>query len=162
MVQAMSKAKPNRVYATKKSPEVVEEILARLSDGEPLAAICRSDERFPHPVVWGRWVDADEQLAIAYARARDVGAHAIAEQALALADGVAVHGESIQKAKLQIETRLKLLAKWNPKLYGDTTKMALTGADGGAIKTEAVGAAPDAMRELTEALLKQAKDRAKG
>ena len=35
-------------------------------------------------------------------------------------------------------------------------------ARGGAVKTEAVGAAPDAMRELTEALLQQAKDRAKG
>ena len=147
---------------SKKTPEVIDEILRRLSDGEPLAVICRSDEKFPHPVVWGRWVDADPELAIAYARARDVGADAIATQALTLADGVAVHGESIQKAKLQIETRLKLLAKWNPKLYGEQSKLALTGADGGAVKTEAVGAAPDAMRELTEALLQQAKDRAKG
>lgn len=141
---------------SKKTPEVIDEVLRRLSDGEPLAVICRSGAKFPHPVVWGRWVDADPELAIAYARARDVGADAIATQALELADGVAVNGESIQKAKLQIETRLKLLAKWNPKLYGEQSKLSLTGADGGAIKTEVTAASPDTMRELTEALLRQA------
>jgi len=151
-----AKEKPRRIYETKRTPEVVEEILARLSDGEPLAAICRSADKFPHPVVWGRWIAADEQLAIAYAHARDAGSHAIAEQALELADGVAVNGESIQKAKLQIETRLKLLAKWNPKLYGEQTKTLLAGHDGGAVKTEVASASPEAMRELTEALLRQA------
>ena len=63
--------------------------------------------------------------------------------------------------RLQIETRLKLLAKWNPKKYGAKQQTELTGPDGGAIKTEAVGATPDAMRELTDALLKQAADRTK-
>jgi hypothetical protein len=34
----------------------------------------------------------------------------------------------IEHRKLRIETRLKLLAKWNPKKYGD--KLAHTGASG--------------------------------
>ena len=144
-----------------RTPEIEDHILGAISNGVPLAQVCR-EEGMPHPSSWYDWCDADEDLARRFARARDQGSHAIATQALELADNVAVHGESIQKAKLQIETRLKLLAKWNPKLYGEQSKLALTGADGGAVKTEAVGAAPDAMRELTEALLKQAKDRAKG
>jgi hypothetical protein len=37
--------------------------------------------------------------------------------------------------KLQIETRLKLLACWNPKKYG--TKVALGGDAGNPIKIEA-------------------------
>lgn len=153
---------------SKKTPEVVEAILHRLSNGEPLAAICRSEERFPHPVVWGRWVDADPELAIAYARARDVGAHAIAEEALALIDAEPARVEGridpghVQWRRAQVETRLKLLAKWNPKLYGDKNTTALTGPDGGPIKTEATGASIDAMRELTEALLKRAGDTPKG
>ena len=152
---------------SKKKPEVIDEVLRRLSDGEPLAVICRSDEKFPHPVVWGRWVDADPELAIAYARARDVGADAIASHALALIDEEPARVEGrvdpghVQWRRAQVDTRLKLLAKWNPKLYGDKSTTALTGADGGTIKTEAVGATPDAMRELTDALLQQAANRGK-
>jgi hypothetical protein len=33
--------------------------------------------------------------------------------------GWQVNGENIQRSKLRIETRLKLLAKFNPKKYGD-------------------------------------------
>ncbi len=139
-------------YPSKKTPEVIDEILRRLSDGEPLAVICRSDEKFPHPVVWGRWVDADPELAIAYARARDVGADAIATQALTLADGVAVHGESIQKAKLQIETRLKLLAKWNPKKYGDKSAVDIGNKEGEKLQVEST-VAPDQLAALAAALI---------
>jgi hypothetical protein len=32
--------------------------------------------------------------------------------------------------------RLKLLAKWNPKKYGDKTMTEVTGADGGAIQID--------------------------
>lgn len=106
-------------YPSKRTPEIVEEILHRLACGEPLAAICRSDDKFPHPTAWNQWCREDESLRIACAQARDDGADAIATQALDLADNVEVKGEAIQKAKLQIETRLKLLAKWNPKKYGD-------------------------------------------
>jgi hypothetical protein len=49
-----------------------------------------------------------------------------------------------------------------PKDWRETKEQRIAGADGGAIKTEAVGATPDAMRELTEALLQQAADKAKG
>lgn len=45
-------------------------------------------------------------------------------------------GDMLGHRKLQIETRLKLLAKWNPKKYGD--KMAVGGAeDLPPIKTDA-------------------------
>jgi hypothetical protein len=146
---------------TLRTPAVEDQILQAIANGTPLAQVCR-EPGMPHPSTWYTWCDADDELDRRFVRARDHGAHAIATEALELADGVAVHGESIQKAKLQIETRLKLLAKWSPKLYGEQSKMALTGADGGAIKTEAVGVSNDAMRELTEVLLQQAADRAKG
>jgi hypothetical protein len=77
----------------------------------------------------------DEELSASIARARDIGHDAISEESLQLADKepLAVFDEagnkrydpgSIAWRKMQIETRLKLLAKWNPKKYGDKTVLA--------------------------------------
>ena len=157
-------------YPTKRTPEVVEEILQRLSDGEPLTVICRSDEKFPHPNVWLRWTAEDEELAFAYARARDVGADAIAEEAMAIVDAepervieVDADGKTSAKridsaavawAKNRAEIRLKLLAKWNPKKYGDKQTTELTGADGNAVQVEAkTTLSKDQLLELTKNLL---------
>ena len=138
---------------SKRSDDVEEEILKRISEGEPLAVICRSDpERFPHPSTWGDWVNADEALAIAYARAREVGFDAIAADCLQIADNTdndtkttgedgreVANTEWISRSKLRVETRLKLLAKWDPKRYGDLLK--LSGSDGSEpIKTIAITA----------------------
>ena len=73
-------------------------------------------------------------MGIAYARARDEGFDQIAAQALIIAD-TQHEGEIVTEKpdgtverrredmlghrKLQIETRLKLLAKWDPRRYGD-------------------------------------------
>lgn len=125
---------------TKRFDDVEDEILKRLSEGEPLAVICRSDPvRFPTPMTWGNWCKADESLAIAYARARDFGFDAIAADCLEIADNTAndtkttgedgrevANTEWISRSKLRVETRLKLLAKWDPKRYGDKT---LIGSD---------------------------------
>lgn len=125
-----------------RSPALEQSILERLASGEPLAQICR-DDGMPHPNVWRRWCDDDEELSIAYARARDDGFDQIAMEALRIAD-TPVEGERIKidadgeeeiiredmlgHRKLQIETRLKLLAKWDPRRYGDLMK--LSGPDG--------------------------------
>ena len=167
MVQAMSK----------RTPEIEERIINGLCDGVPLRELCRQ-KGMPNWRTVYDWISADEELAARIACARELGFDAIAEDILDIADDgtndwverkrkdgstdTVIDAEHVQRSKLRIETRLKLLAKWNPKKYGDKNTTELTGADGGAIKTEAVGAAPDAMRELTEALLKQAADRAKG
>jgi hypothetical protein len=112
-----------------------------LSQGEPLAAICRSDEKFPHPSHWRDWCHEDDKLAIAYARAREEGEEKIASDCLEIADdgtndymeqrdkddiliGWRLNGEHVQRSKLRIETRLKLLAKWNPKKWGEKTILA--------------------------------------
>lgn len=124
------------------TPDIAREICERLSHGEPLAQICR-DEGMPHPTTFRRWceesVEIDgESLAIAYARAREDGFDAIAVEALAIADETArdtkkaVNGDEqpnsewITRSRLRVDTRLKLLAKWDPKRYGERT---LLGSD---------------------------------
>jgi hypothetical protein len=53
----------------------------------------------------------------AVSRARARGAHALADQALDLADGATVDTERL--AKLQIDTRKWLASKWNAMDYGE-------------------------------------------
>jgi hypothetical protein len=121
-------------FPSKRTAEVEQEILERLSQGEPLAEICRSDPKFPHPTTWNDWCAADEALGIAHGRARDAGFDAIAADILRIADtpeeGVETtiksdgateerRADMLGHRKLRIETRLKLLAKWDPRRYGE-------------------------------------------
>lgn len=118
---------------SKKTPELCAEICARLSKGEPLAQICR-DEHMPEVRTVSDWKEADEVFAAAFARAREEGFDAIAAQCLEIADATehdtvivgsgdnereAANTEWISRSKLRVETRLKLLAKWDPKRYGE-------------------------------------------
>lgn len=132
---------------SKKTVSVTNEILERLSVGEPLAQICR-DEHMPSANVFRGWCGTDEALAIAYARAREEGFDAIALDALHIADDNSQDtryskdgqempdSEWISRSKLRVETRLKLLAKWDPKRYGDKIMQEHTGTDGGPIRTQ--------------------------
>lgn len=120
---------------TKRSDAVVDRILDGLCAGTPLTQICRPDD-MPAPRTVREWAETDEQLSAAIARAREVGFDAIAEEALRIAD-TPVDGKRIKRSedgteevvedmlghrRLQVETRLKLLAKWDPKRYGELIK----------------------------------------
>lgn len=125
---------------TKRTPKLVEEVLERLALGQSLAFLGR--ELGFHPVNWGKWVAADEALAIAYADARDRGTDAIAEEALTLIDAEPARVDGridpghVQWKRAQVETRLKLLACWNPKKYGAKTQTTIGNKDGETLKVE--------------------------
>ena len=124
---------------TKYTPEIARIICEKLSEGVPLRQICRENEGFPAWRTVYDWMWRDEELSTAIARARDIGYDALAEECLYIADtphiGIkkvyssgAEEGEDsmtvteedmLGHRKLQIETRLKLLAKFNPKKYGE-------------------------------------------
>ena len=140
------KAKSGGLVATtarrqpKFSPDVVTLICERLSDGEPLAAICR-DPDLPGLRTVYDWMEADPEVAALIARARDEGEEAIAAECMTIADtpvagerrkvtkdGVEVTTEDmLGHRKLQIWTRLQLLAKWNPKKWGDRQQIEHSG-----------------------------------
>lgn len=115
------------------TPALIEEIFQRIANGEPLRQICR-DEHMPHWNTVYDWLERDQSLSVRFARARERGEEAIAAECLDIADsakndwmeahgqddaGYKLNGEHIQRSKLRIETRLKLLAKWNPKKWGE-------------------------------------------
>lgn len=128
------------------------EIVSRLEKGEPMTHIC-ADEWLPADRTVRRWIEDDEAFASDIARAREAGFDAIALEALAIADstqhdtklvGGGEDGESrevpntewISRSKLRVETRLKLLAKWDPKRYGDSVQVKHADADGEKLKTD--------------------------
>ena len=105
------------------SQELIETIAERLSKGEPMASICR-DEGMPHPSTVWDWTQADAAVSQIIARARLAGFDAIAANARETARGKGESTEDVQRDKLIIETDLKLLAKWDPKRYGDRMTLA--------------------------------------
>jgi len=109
------------------SPELVEAIAERLSKGEPMAQICR-DEGMPAYRTVKDWIDSKPNVSAAIARARDEGFDAIASRLRETARGMGDSKGDVQRDKLIIETDLKLLAKWDPKRYGDKVAHELSGA----------------------------------
>jgi hypothetical protein len=117
---------------TKRSPEVIQRILDGLSKGTTLSAICR-EPGMPDPSNVWKWAQNDAELSKDIAHARNLGFDAIADECMEIANTpiegiescVGPDGERITRKdmlghrKLQIETRLKLLAKWDPKRYGE-------------------------------------------
>jgi len=138
-------------------PVVAEKICELLSEGVPLSEICRMEGMPPWRNIYF-WMARDEDLSAHIARAREMGYDNIAEECLDIADNSTndwmdrefrnAHGkievervadtEHIQRSKLRIETRLKLLAKWKPEKYGDKTIIA-GDPNGAPIKTEEAG-----------------------
>ena len=131
---------------------LVDEICTRLGTGEPLAQICR-DMHMPAVRTVAEWADTSPEISASIARARLEGFDALAAQCLEIANtpmlgieekvtpavrnqqGDVVVPETIEvkrgdmlgHRKLQIETRLKLLAKWDPKRYGEKQQVEHSG-----------------------------------
>jgi len=124
---------------SKYTPELAAEICYRLSNGEPLRQICRDDHMPAWTAVYA-WGAKDAELSERIARAREAGQDAIAEEVYALVEreperilsegGGRVDAGYVQWIRVQADIKLKLLAKWNPKRYGD--RVAVSGVEGGA------------------------------
>lgn len=107
--------------------ETIDEICAWIADGNTLRAWCRQPGK-PSWVTVYNWLDKDPEFSLRFARARDMGQDAIAEDTMEIIDTFPVEtgGENsrldsahVAWLKNRVEQRMKLLAKWNPKKYGD-------------------------------------------
>ena len=106
------------------------EICERLSKGEPLRAICK-DDHLPALRTVYLWKEMFPEFAAQFVRAREVGGDAIADEVIAILDerpercdsggngGTRVDPGYVQWQKNRAEYRVRLLAKWFPKKYGD-------------------------------------------
>lgn len=115
-------------------------ICEKIAEGTPLREICRQPGMPAWRTVYD-WAGADEAFAAAIAHAREMGHEAIAEETVEMVDAEPERGPDgkvdpgwVAHTKLRVEHRLKLLAKWSPKKYGDKLVNEHTGANGGAIQ----------------------------
>jgi hypothetical protein len=139
---------------SKYTEELADQICDLVSNGVNLRKVCRMDGMPSWRTVYN-WVVEHPEFASRLARAREMGYDALAEEALEIAntphlgqkkvfssgagedeDSMTVtEDDMLGHRKLQIETRLKLLAVWDPKRYGN--KVQLGGDGGNPIKVEA-------------------------
>lgn len=143
--EAPVRIKPGPGRQTEYTEELADHICTNLAYGTPLAEICRSLE-IGRTTVYD-WQRANPSFAARIARAREIGFDAIAEDCLAIADAPnattspttgEVEVRDPARDRLRVETRLKLLAKWDPKRYGDKVTAEHTGPNGGPIQYAAM------------------------
>lgn len=128
------------------------EICEWIAEGKTLREYCRQDGKPSYVTVYD-WLKSNTEFNERFARARESGEDVIAQECLAIADDGTndymevqhgddeesswrLNGEHVQRSKLRVDTRLKLLAKWNPKKYGDKVEQFISGPDGKPLQAE--------------------------
>jgi len=100
---------------TKYTQAIADDICNRLSSGETLSRICKTPG-YPDPTTVWAWRNSDPSFAQRIARAREVGFDVIADDCVTIADDGKIKSDD---KRIRVDTRLRLLAKWDPKRYGD-------------------------------------------
>ena len=115
------------------SQQLADAICARLAVGDSVREICR-DEEMPEARTVFRWLAANEEFCQQYARAKQAGVEAMAEEIIDIADngsndwmerndkdnaGWIYNGEAARRSQIRIDARKWLLSKLAAKKYGD-------------------------------------------
>lgn len=142
MPKAIPKPNAKRGRPTKYTKAIASRILLRLSMGESLRSVCR-DKDMPDESTVRDWAICDRDgFSPQYAKARDCGLDAMADELLEIADdasndwmenhnpdnpGWVANQEHIARSRLRLDTRKWLMSKMAPKRYGDRIEQHLTG-----------------------------------
>jgi hypothetical protein len=145
-----------RTYTDAERNAIIEGALISLATGQSLLGFCKTN-KLPYVTVWD-WLNPEDADNSAYVRAREVGTHYLAEECLDIADdlnrknpGVPEGVDSalvefsedgspempvedrVKVAKVRIDTRLRLIGKWNQRTYGDKVTQEHTGPNGNVL-----------------------------
>jgi hypothetical protein len=110
------------------SQNVFDRICDRMAEGESLRTICKSAD-MPNKRSVMRWLENNEALQAQYSEAQRLRAECYFDEIIDIADS----RSDPQKTRVQIDARKWVLARMNPKKYGDKFTQELTGADGGPV-----------------------------
>lgn len=122
------------MYSEEQVAEVFEKIILEIENGKSLNQLFKEDWT-PSSQTFYIWLEKDEAKSKRYARACEVRADTIFEQILEIADdssqdtiivpigeGIEVeklNPEFVQRSRLRVDARKWVVAKLNPKKYGD-------------------------------------------
>lgn len=122
---------------TKYTPALAEEICRRIAQGESVLKICRVSEHMPTSQTVYSWLlDTDkEDFQKLYTRAREIQAEVFHDELTEIADdssndyieteitegiiGSQIDHEHINRSRLRVDTRKWIIARMNPRKYGD-------------------------------------------
>jgi hypothetical protein len=117
------------------------DLLKWIANGETLADFCR--EKGIGRTTVHQWRHEDDEFNERFARARDNGYDQIADSCFRIADEMPPTDDNgrtdsgfVSWQKNRIYTRLQLLAKWDPKRYGE--RKILAGDEEAPLKVEAI------------------------
>jgi len=120
-----------------KRREITQAVLASLQQGIPLTVALEGVRA--KRTTFEDWARADPIVKEALRQARELGWDWLAHQCLEIADDTSQdvlydaegrpypNGANVLSRKLRIETRLKLLAKWDVNRYGETKRVQIDG-----------------------------------
>ena len=128
-----------------RTKEIEDAILDGIASGIPLTKICRR-AGMPNPSTVFDWCKKDTELDDKVTRAREMSADYYSYEIKEISDekptmqipdpdgGVStrIDPAGIQRNRLRIDTRIKLMQMLKRKTYGDKT--AITGEDGGPVE----------------------------
>jgi hypothetical protein len=112
----MNKTSKKAGRPSKFTDELAEDICARIAGGTSLIQICKAEE-MPHKVTVLRWLDKKPDFAAKYARARELMADHYFDLMQDIADSATT--ETVQVAKVRLDTMRWRVSKLLPKKYGD-------------------------------------------
>ena len=104
--------------------EVADTICERLALGQSLVKILQDEDMPPYRTVC-RWLSANEQFRLNYARAREDAAELMASEMVEIADS-ATDTDSAACARVRVDTRKWVASKLKPKVYGDRVDVNTT------------------------------------
>lgn len=118
--------KPSRKVGTppKYDEAIGDEICERLAMGQTLSSICNLEGMPNYSTVW-RWECSNEEFRNKSHLSRKIGTHAIADDCIRIADDPMLDA---QEKRVRIDTRIRLLGKWNARQYGDKIEIESTQA----------------------------------
>lgn len=115
------------------SQELATEICERLASGQSMGSIAELEHMPTMPTMWA-WIRKEPSFFSDYMRAREEQAHVLFDQCLDIADDTAndliVDDEgkavantiAVTRAKLRIDTRMRMAAKMSPKVYSERSE----------------------------------------
>lgn len=108
--------------------DIFNSICDKLADGMSLKRICEAED-MPSKVTFYNWINKSEDLLNKYARAKDDGADALADDIQDIADGVLSGKYDPNAGRVAGDLKKWSASKLKPKKYGDKLDMTTNGKD---------------------------------
>ena len=123
-----AKNKPKYPENVKYREDWVAEWLLMIAGNRTMHEVYDMDrDRFPHPSTVGQWLIKHDDFYEKYMRARRAGAEVDADYIRYIADNCDEStAAAVQKARLQVDTRMKIISKLLPGTYGERVQVDQT------------------------------------